>query len=131
LGVTQDYKEAIKLFRLSAEQGEASAQNNLGSIYMVGKGIAINNKEAMKWYLLSAEQGYLNAQNNLGLMYEEGNGIEKDYIHAHMWFNIGSASGDDQSRLNRDRIEKKMKTLQVLEAQKLARDWMIQYQKIK
>ena len=31
-GVPQDYKEAVKWFRLSAEQGNAKAQSNLGVI---------------------------------------------------------------------------------------------------
>ena len=34
----KDYKEAIKWFRLAAEQGHSSAQINLGSIYENGEG---------------------------------------------------------------------------------------------
>jgi TPR repeat protein len=37
-GVTQDYKTAIKWYRLSAEQGNASAQLNLGAMYANGYG---------------------------------------------------------------------------------------------
>ena len=32
-GVPQDYKEAVKWYRLSAEQGDAQAQYNLGVMY--------------------------------------------------------------------------------------------------
>ena len=63
-GVTQDFKEAIKWYRLSAEQGDDDAQNNLG-MYKLGEGIP-QAKEAIKWYRLSAEQGNDNVQNNLG-----------------------------------------------------------------
>ena len=38
-GVTQDYKEAARLYRLAAEQGLADAQYNLGVMYDVGKGV--------------------------------------------------------------------------------------------
>ena len=32
-GVPQDYKEAVKWYRLAAEQGVAAAQYNLGGMY--------------------------------------------------------------------------------------------------
>jgi TPR repeat protein len=38
-GVTQDYQEALKWYRLAAEQGYATAQNNLGVMYVMGKGV--------------------------------------------------------------------------------------------
>ncbi len=37
-GVPQNYTEALKWYRLSAEQGDADAQNNLGVMYADGKG---------------------------------------------------------------------------------------------
>ncbi|MDD1625819.1 MAG: sel1 repeat family protein, partial [Methylococcaceae bacterium] len=64
--VTQDYKEAIKWYRLSAEQGYALAQYNLGTMYAQGQGIAQDYKEAFKWYQKAAEQGEALAQCNLG-----------------------------------------------------------------
>jgi TPR repeat protein len=36
-GVTQDYKEAAKWFRLGAEQGYADEQYNLGILYAKGQ----------------------------------------------------------------------------------------------
>ena len=38
-GVPQDYEEAIKWYRLAAEQGYASAQYNLGVMYDNGDGV--------------------------------------------------------------------------------------------
>jgi len=38
-GVPQDYKEAVRLYRLSAEQGIAQAQYNLGLMYDKGQGV--------------------------------------------------------------------------------------------
>ena len=38
-GVPQDYKEAVKWFRLAAEQGLAEAQYNLGNRYHNGQGV--------------------------------------------------------------------------------------------
>ena len=66
-GVPQDYKEAVKWFRLAAEQGFANAQYNLGVTYREGQGVAKDFDEAFKWFKLSAEQGVVLAQYNLGL----------------------------------------------------------------
>jgi TPR repeat protein len=54
-GVPQDYKEAIRLYRLSAEQGYAEAQYNLGVMYADGQGVAEDYAEAIKWLKLAAE----------------------------------------------------------------------------
>ena len=67
----KDYKTAYRFFRLSAEQGLAQAQYNLGQMYYDGQGVPQDYKEAVKWYRLSAEQGYIAAQYNLGTMYSK------------------------------------------------------------
>jgi len=38
-GVIQGYAEAVSWYRLAAEQGDARAQYNLGSMYEGGKGV--------------------------------------------------------------------------------------------
>ncbi|MDG1074549.1 MAG: tetratricopeptide repeat protein, partial [Methylophilaceae bacterium] len=53
-GVAQDYKEAVKWYRLAAEQGYVAAQTNLGFMYSSGQGVAQDYKEAVKWYRLAA-----------------------------------------------------------------------------
>ena len=70
-GVPQDDKEALKWFRLAAEQGDAEAQNNLGVMYIEGQGVPQDNKEAVKWLRLSAEQRDEQAQINLALMHDD------------------------------------------------------------
>jgi TPR repeat protein len=54
-GVHQDNAEALKWYRLAAEQGHANAQYNLGFMYANGKGVLEDFAEALKWYRLSAE----------------------------------------------------------------------------
>ena len=56
-GVPQDYAEAVKWYRLAAEQGYAAAQYNLGVMYDNGQGVPQDYAEAVKWYRLAAEQG--------------------------------------------------------------------------
>ena len=62
-GVTQDNKEAIKWYRLRAEQGNANAQYNLGWMYYNGLGIIQDNVYAYIWYNIAASSGDANAVN--------------------------------------------------------------------
>ena len=61
-GVPQDNKEAVKWFRLAADQGFAGAQYSLGGLYVLSTGVSQDYQEASKWYRLSAEQGNAKAQ---------------------------------------------------------------------
>ena len=45
-GVTQDYKEALRLVELSAEKGNDSAQLSLSFIYDVGRGVTQSYEKA-------------------------------------------------------------------------------------
>ena len=44
-GVPQDYKEAVKWYRLAAEQGDAAAQYNLGIMYKMAKAFLKTTKK--------------------------------------------------------------------------------------
>lgn len=112
-------KETIEF----AEQGDAEEQFKLGEIYYYGKGIPSNFEEAEKWYRKSAEQGNAKAQFWLGWMCRYGIGTPQDYVMAHMWFNLSAAQGNAKAEKNRDIMAEKMTSVQVAEAQKLAREW--------
>ena len=66
---------AIAELRRQAEQGDAEAQSNLGSMYATGRGVPQDEAEAVRWYRLAAEQGLAVGQSNLGSMYAEGRGV--------------------------------------------------------
>ena len=119
-GVLQDYKEAVRWYTLAAEQGYALAQFNLGTIYQNGTGVPQDYKEAVRLYRLAAEQGDSGAQYNLGTMYGNGKGVVQDFIYAHMWWNIAASNGFDKG--NKTRVEEKMTTTDISEAQRLARE---------
>ena len=54
--------------RKAAEQGNIDASNNLGVMYLTGKGVPQDYTEAAKWFRMAAEQGDGRAQFNLGWM---------------------------------------------------------------
>ena len=88
-----DYAKAEKLFRPLAEQGNASAQLYLGSMYDDGQGVPPDHREAVKWYRLAALQGNAHAQYSLGELYEDGEGVEQSYKEAVKWFRLAAAQG--------------------------------------
>jgi TPR repeat protein len=114
----------VRWYRLAAEQGNASAQSNLGFMYTKGEGVRKDDAEAVRWYRLAAEQGYADAQYNLAAMYRKGDGVLKDAALAHMWYNISSANGKVAAGELRDFIEKNMTREQIAEATQLARSCM-------
>jgi TPR repeat protein len=117
-------KEAVRWFRLAAEQGSDAAQSNLALAYYEGRGVPQDYKEAVRWYGLAAEQGNASSQNDLGTMYYQGKGVPQDYVQAHMWFNLAGANGNANGVKNRDIVASKMAPGQIAEAQRLAREWM-------
>ncbi|MGN0866759.1 MAG: tetratricopeptide repeat protein [Oligosphaeraceae bacterium] len=61
----QDWEEAVKWWRLAAEQWYADAQYKLAECYADGNGVPQDWEEAVKWYRLAAEQGHAKAQKAL------------------------------------------------------------------
>ena len=84
----ENYAVAIAKFRLSALEGNASAQFNLGFMYDTGKGVVPDYAEAEKWYKLAAAQGLAEAQSNLGAMYNNGQGVMQNYAEAVKWYKL-------------------------------------------
>jgi TPR repeat protein len=56
-GVTKDYKEAAKWFRLAAHQGNVHAHYNLGWLYWQGKGVIKNYVLSHMWFNIAAING--------------------------------------------------------------------------
>lgn len=144
--------EKVERERKAAEQGDASAQAELGFMYYKGRGVRQNYLEAAKWYRKAAEQELPEAQLSLGNRYHDGEGVPQDDAEAVKWYKKAAEQGDPDAQnnlgamyangqgvpqdymlahkwfslsgsRNRDIAEKKMTPAQVAEAQKLAREW--------
>ena len=55
--VPKDYAEAVKWFRLAAEQGYANAQFFLGYLHEEGQGVLQDNVKAHMWYNIVSANG--------------------------------------------------------------------------
>ena len=100
-GVTQDYKEAVKWYRLAAEQGDTEAQYRLGMMYFRGEAVLKNFNDFYKWVRMSAEQGCARAQSRLGAMYYYGNdGSHGYYKEALKWYRMAAEQRDTEAQYN-------------------------------
>ena len=93
-GRQRDYNEALKAFRMAAEQGDARAMANIGWIYENGFGVQRDHAEAMKWYKSAADRGDLIANWNIGRLYEFGSGVSTDLDMAKLWYQKCADRGD-------------------------------------
>ena len=100
IGVSKDDAEAVRWYRLAAEQGLALAQDNLGWMYQNGLGIEQNYTEAVNWYRKAADQGHANAQNNMGWMYQNGLGVTQDETEAVRWYRLAAEQGNTYAQNN-------------------------------
>ncbi len=127
-GATQDYAEAARWYLVAAERGHLDAQANLGFAYERGRGVTQDYAAAAKWYRAAAERGDIPAQANLGTLYANGWGIARNDVLAHMWLNL-AVSGAEGRRFRRrlirkrDSVAERLTPEQIVEAQRLARDW--------
>ena len=86
-------QDDLDTVRQAAEQGDATAQFNLGNMYANGEGVPQDDPEAARWFRLAAEQGLASAQFNLGVMCANGEGVLKDNAEAVRWYRLAAEQG--------------------------------------
>ena len=94
--------QALEWYKKAAEAGDAEAREILGSKYLTGDDVEIDEAKALGLYLQSAEQGYPSAQADLGdLYYLGGADLEINVQKAMEWYMKAAEKGDSyaQSRV--------------------------------
>lgn len=108
-GVKENEQEAIRLWKLSADGGQAAAQYNLGLLYDRDSVVFRDHRdvlvfkahdEAVKWYKKAADAGHNGARLNLGYMYYSGRGVPRDYNAAVKLFNLAAQAGEIIAQYN-------------------------------
>ncbi len=115
--VPQSNEEAVKWYRMAAEQGNAEAQENLDRIN--GGNYLSRNNENLGLFFKAiinssinlvrkyAEQGSAKAQYDLGMMYEVGFGVTQSDKEAVKWFRKAADQGHTEAQKKLDAILKK------------------------
>ena len=96
----KDYIEAVKWYRIAAEQGNPEGQIRFGYMYYWGLGVTKDNAEALKWFRIAAERGDADAQNNLGFMYDNGYCVTPDKTEALKWYRKAADQGYADAQYN-------------------------------
>jgi TPR repeat protein len=122
-GVPRNDAEAVKWYRLAADQGNAEAQLSLARMYETGRGVPQSDTDAATWYRRAADQGEPWAQTNLGVKYARGQGVSQDYVTAYMWLVLSAAQGDRVAVQDMHAAAQYMTPAQIAEAQKRAAEW--------
>ena len=106
-GVPQDFNEAIRWYRLAADQklikaqeklnlllkkaAEAQINLSLGMMFESGQGVPQDFNEAIRWYRLAADQGLIKAQKKLNFLLNK----TKENLQENT-----ASSSDNSSELN-------------------------------
>lgn len=86
-------KEVAALYQ-KASDGDAEAQLELGTRYLTGRGVAMEDAvQARDWLTKSADKGNATAQFSLGEMYSTGWGIPEDKARAAIWYRKAADQG--------------------------------------
>lgn len=86
--------------RQLANNGDAKAQDVLGTRYAKGDRAPQNYEQAVYWYTKAANQGDAEAQCNLGLCYFRGEGVAKDNKQAVYWYTKAANQGNAFAQFN-------------------------------
>ena len=101
-GYEKNEEEAIKYYKLVAEDEDAENESVIDACYFLGT-IMSNNEtkeddaEAASWYEKAVEEGDIYAMHNLAYMYECGLGVSQDYEKAIKLYKQAADGGNSQA----------------------------------
>jgi GAF domain/Sel1 repeat/PilZ domain len=120
----QSHPVSPEELRKLANQGDADAQWQLGTLYHDGLLVPQDDAQAVQWFQRSAEQGYVRAQATLGSYYWAGRGVRQDYSKAYFWSQLALAQGDQNSKLLLEGLSTQMTQSQITKARQEAELWI-------
>jgi len=92
----QSFPVCMKL----AKQGNAYAQNIVGTSYADGEGVEQDAQLAFYWFQKSADQNFAKAQSNMGLAYLGGSGVQQSHTEAIRWWRLAALQAEPNAQFN-------------------------------
>lgn len=92
-----DFIQAAYWFQKAANQGDETAQHQLGLMYKDGEGVSKDYVKAVHWFRKAAMQKDASSQHMLGMMYYLGWGVEQNYGKATEWLRKAADQGYSMS----------------------------------
>ncbi len=122
VGVPEDDQEALRWYRLAADQGYAQAQVAVGAYYFLGEILPEDFQEGVRLFRLAANQGSLEGQLALAWLYQEGMGVPQDLVYAYAWFNIAGSAPSEYALEEKNKVAQSLTKAQISEGQELSRE---------
>lgn len=92
-GTAVNHQKGFEWYKIAADLGDASAQNQVGYCYDCGIGVQKDANLAFRYFGQSARQNNKIAQANLGLCYQYGTGTAVDKKEAIKWYEKAADNG--------------------------------------
>lgn len=95
-----DPKEALRYYKMAAENGLPLGMSNYGRCLLYGIGSDKKYDEAYKWLMKAAEADDKcdSAQYMLGVMCFNGDGVEKDLVRSAQWYKKAAENGHESAQ---------------------------------
>jgi|GEM_PF-1024363 len=98
-GLSPDgFEPVFAQFLALAQEGNAEAQEAVGSMYITQQGVAFDRCEATYWQDKAARAGRTKAQASLGYSYANGDGVIRDFDLAYLWLMTAAKNGDADAK---------------------------------
>lgn len=101
--VVKDMAEAVRWYKLAAQNGDEQAAQLLGRMYSVQAdyyGLEVDYAEAAKWFALGAAKNDVYSLYYLGQQYQKGLGVPRDLVQAYVLTAKAYINGRDYSEYN-------------------------------
>lgn len=89
----RNYALALKEISPLARAGDADAEQLLGLMYYMGRGVTRDYRQAFAWNYKAAQKGKADAEYVVGAMYYTGNAVPQDEKLAVQWFRKAAEQG--------------------------------------
>jgi TPR repeat protein len=96
---TEEDIEWLATLTAASSNGDAAAQDELGTTYYRGQRVPRDYSAAAMWLTRAAEQGYASAQSKLGELYRNGEGVPKNYATAVTWYTKAAEQGEATAQI--------------------------------
>lgn len=133
-GFQADPAEAVRWYRLAAEQNHTEAIQHLAMMHAMGMGIPPDTAEGLKWFRIGAELGNADCKWGLGLCYRDGRGVPQDSVMAYALFSASLDGVDNPGQKKamtdkRDAYGKALTAEQLKKAEPIIEEWKAKKEK--
>ena len=103
-GGPANWDEALKYYKLSADNGYVDAQFKMALVSFKGEGTPIDYDASIRYYEMAAKQGHVRSQLNLGSIYANGEVVAKNDEKAYFWLHKAAVQNDADAQYSLGRM---------------------------